>query len=105
MYGHVIDQMFSVWLLTIINMYGASLCEHCEPSLSSALLAEMKTFKVKNLVFKLFWYCSSSIFMTKVFFFFIFFFFFDTEFFFHRKAMYSKFIFRSFSGKESFFLL
>ena len=86
-------------------MYGASLCEHYEPSLSSALLAEMKAFKVKNLVFKLFWYCSSSIFMTKVFFFFIFFFFFDTEFFFHRKAMYSKFIFRSFSGKESFFLL
>ena len=105
MYGHVIDQMFSVWLLTIINMYGASLCEHCEPSLSSALLAEMKAYKVKNLVFKWFLYCSSSIFMTKVFFFFVFFFF-DTEFFFfHRKAMYSKFIFRSFSGKESFVLL
>ena len=82
MYGHVIDQMFSVWLLTIINMYGASLCEHCEPSLSFALLAEMKAYKVKNLVFKWFLYCSSSIFMTKVFFFFISFFFFDTEFFF-----------------------
>ena len=76
MYGHVIDQMFSVWLLTIINMYGASLCDHCEPSLSSALLAEMKAYKVKYLVFKLFLYCSSSIFMTKVFFFFVFFFFF-----------------------------
>ena len=74
MYGHVIDQMFSVWLLTIINTYGASLYEHCEPSLSSALLAEMKAYKVKNLVFKWFLYCSSSIFMTKVFFFFVFFF-------------------------------
>ena len=87
MYGHVIDQMFSVWLLTIINMYGASLCEHCEPSLSSALLAEMKAYKMKNLVFKLFLYCSSSIFMTKVFVFFWFFlFFFDTEFFFSPKG-------------------
>ena len=66
-------------------MYGASLCEHCEPSLSSALLAEMKAFKVKNLVFKLFWYCSSSIFMTKVFFFFIFFFFLTLSFFFTER--------------------
>ena len=105
MYGHVIDQMFSVWLLTIINMYGASLCEHCEPSLSSALLAEMKAFKVKNLVFKWFLYCSSSIFMTKVFFFFVFFFFFDTEFFFSPKGYVFQIYFSEFSGKESFVLL
>ena len=86
MYGHVIDQMFSVWLLTIINMYEASLCEHCEPSLSSALLAEMKAFKVKNLVFKWFLYCSSSILWQKFFSFLSFFFFLTLSFFFSPKG-------------------